>query len=67
MSRISEVLDIKPSGGLVSEVKPNLGIIEQNLPRLSKVYAESMQWSNTGRGMPIGLLLTLTYPCDRRL
>lgn len=62
-----KVIDTKPSGGSISNVKPSSGNVINIVPRISKVYNESILWSSTGRGMPIGLLLSLTYCCDRRL
>jgi len=62
-----KVEDIKPRGGLVVNIKPNLSQVENIIPKLTRVYGESIRWASAGRGMPIGLLLTLTYPNDMRL
>lgn len=62
-----KVIDIKPRGGLVAEIKPSFGEVINVLPRLSVIYGEVIRWKTTKRGVPIGLLLTLTYPIDERL
>ena len=63
---IGGIVDVKPK--LVGiDRKPRMGGIELNTPRLSSVYDEVIRWQTTRRGMPIGLLLTLTYPDDKKL
>jgi hypothetical protein len=57
-----KVYDVKPRGGFVTDIKPTMGRILNVLPRLSKVYGEEYVFRQMYRGMPIGLLLTLTYP-----
>lgn len=63
---IGRVVDVKPR--LVGiDRKPRMGGIEINTPRLARVYDEVIRWQTTRSGMPIGLLLTLTYPDDQKL
>ena len=57
-----KVYDVKPRSGLVIDTKPTMGGVLNVLPRLSKVYREEYVFNQMYRGMPIGLLLTLTYP-----
>ena len=64
---ISKVVDVKPRSGLVIDIKPNMGGVINVLPRLSVIYDEVIRWQPQRRGIPIGLLLALTYPNDVRI
>ena len=55
-----KVLDIKPKG-LVDDVKPKLSLVETIKPRMNMVYDETQTYYEGGRGIPMGLLLCLTY------
>ena len=57
-----KVLNTKPTLGFVSSNKPTLGNVVSVRPSISKIYGEEMVFKQLYRGMPIGLLLTLTYP-----
>jgi hypothetical protein len=58
------VVNTKPTGGLVTNTKPTIGMVTNVCPKLSMVDGsrEEMVFKQLYRGMPIGLLLTLTYP-----
>ena len=55
-----KVIDIKPIAK-VENIKPE-GLVESVKPIMSKVFSETQVYYQTGLGLPIGLLLTLTYP-----
>jgi hypothetical protein len=57
-----KVYDVKPRGGFVTDIKPTMGRILNVSPRLTRVFREEVIFNQLYRGMPIGLLLTLTYP-----
>ena len=55
-----KVIDIKPIAK-AENIKPE-GLAENVKPKMSKVFGETQIYYQTGLGLPIGLLLTLTYP-----
>jgi hypothetical protein len=57
-----EVYNTKPRGGIVTNIKPGNGAVLNVFPKISRVYGEESRFNMMGRGMPIGLLLTITYP-----
>lgn len=59
-----KIVDVKPRGGLILDIKPNLRSVRNIIPRIIKIYGETEIYlpKELGMGMPMGLLLTLTYP-----
>ena len=55
-----KVEDVKPKG-LVDDVKPKLSLVEITKPKMADVHTETQIYFEGGRGIPMGLLLCLTY------
>lgn len=53
---------VKPTLGFVTNSKPVAGRVVNTVPSISRIYGEEVIYKYIYRGMPIGLLLTLTYP-----
>lgn len=62
-----KVIDKKPIGGSLVNNKPSNLFVSDIKPTISKVYGEVERWREIQCCIPMGLLLTITYPVDQRM